>query len=47
MLHAKDAANARTAARRVSGLENAVDSRHQIGMAQGIVMERSGISADA
>jgi AmiR/NasT family two-component response regulator len=35
-----------TSARLVDGLEVAVGSRHLIGMAQGVVMERYGLSAD-
>jgi len=46
ILYAAHAANALTAARLVSGLEVAVESRHLIGMAQGIVMERFGLGVD-
>jgi GAF domain-containing protein len=46
VLFAVHAANALSAARLVDGLEIAVGSRHVIGMAQGIVMERFGLSAD-
>jgi GAF domain-containing protein len=46
VLFAVHAANALTSARLVDGLEVAVGSRHLIGMAQGVVMERYGLSAD-
>ena len=35
------------AARRVSGLQRALDSRHTIGLAQGILMARFGLEVDA
>ena len=40
VLFAVHAANALASARRLSGLETAMSSRHAIGMAQGILMER-------
>lgn len=46
ILYATHAANALAAARLVDGLETAVDSRHQIGLAQGVVMERFGLTVD-
>jgi len=46
LVFATHAANALTAARLVEGLEVAVGSRHVIGLAQGIVMERFGLSVD-
>ena len=46
MLYAVHSAHALSKARLVSGLEVAVESRHVIGMAQGIVMERFGLSVE-
>jgi hypothetical protein len=46
LLYATHAANALAAARLVEGLETAVGSRHVIGLAQGIVMERYGLTVD-
>ena len=46
VLYAIHAANALSAARLVDGLEIAVNSRHVIGMAQGMVMERFGLTVD-
>jgi GAF domain-containing protein len=40
LLFASHAANALASARRLAGLETAMSSRHVIGMAQGILMER-------
>jgi len=46
LLYATHAANALAAARLVEGLETAVGSRHLIGLAQGVVMERYGLTVD-
>lgn len=46
MLYAAHAANALSSARLVSGLETAIGTRHAIGMAQGILIERYGLSVD-
>ena len=46
ILYGALAANALAAARLVSGLETAIGSRHNIGMAQGMLMERFGLSED-
>lgn len=43
LVYAVHATNALSSARRASTLQTAVSSRHVIGMAQGIVMERYGI----
>ena len=45
-LYARHAANAMVVARHVTGLETALESRHMIGMAQGILMTRFGIDED-
>lgn len=41
------AANALATARMIGGLDEAVAARHRIGMAQGILMQRYGLGADA
>lgn len=46
VLYAVHAANALNAARLVSGLETALGSRHDIGLAQGILMERYDLGVD-
>lgn len=46
VVFAVHAANALASARLVEGLESAVSSRHMIGAAQGILIERFGISLD-
>ena len=46
VLYATHAAIALTATREVTGLNSALHSRHLIGAAQGILMERYGISLD-
>ena len=46
LLFATHAAHALVSARLVTDLENALVSRHQIGVAQGIIMQRYGISLD-
>ncbi|MCL2541366.1 MAG: GAF and ANTAR domain-containing protein [Nocardioidaceae bacterium] len=45
-VYAVHAANAIAVAKLVSGLKEAVDSRHRIGLAQGILMQRYGIDAE-
>lgn len=45
MLYATHAATALDAAKIITGLESALGTRHQIGVAQGILMERHGLSA--
>lgn len=45
-LYARHASVALVAARHESGLRQAIGARHAIGQAQGILMERHGISAD-
>jgi hypothetical protein len=40
------AANALTMSHQISGLTDAVDTRHQIGVAQGVLMRRYGIGLD-
>lgn len=47
LVYAIHAANALTAARLVTDLHTAVSSRHTIGMAQGILIERYGLTADS
>ena len=44
VIYATHAAQALGAARTVTGLSTALSSRHQIGLAQGILMERYGLS---
>lgn len=46
MLYARHAANALTSAHEVAGLQVAVESRHLIGMAQGVAMARYGLTVD-
>ncbi|WP_153504598.1 GAF and ANTAR domain-containing protein [Cumulibacter manganitolerans] len=46
LLYAIHATNALSAARLVTGLETAIGTRHEIGMAQGIVMERYDLTVD-
>jgi GAF domain-containing protein len=46
LLFAVHAAQALSASRLVSGLEVALTSRHHIGVAQGIIMERYGVGLD-
>lgn len=46
LLYAVHAAHALSAARAVSSLEVALSSRHEIGVAQGIVMERHGLTLE-
>lgn len=46
VIFARHAATALSAAKLISGLETAVLTRHTIGMAQGILMSRYGITAD-
>jgi hypothetical protein len=45
VLYAGIAGSAMSVARTVNGLETAMKSRHQIGMAQGMLMERYGLDA--
>ena len=45
MLFATHAAAALDAAKIITGLESALGTRHQIGLAQGILMERHGLTA--
>lgn len=45
MLYATHAATALDAAKIITGLESALGTRHQIGLAQGILMERHGLTA--
>ena len=45
-LYAVHAAVAVASAKQVSGLRHAMDARHAIGQAQGILMERHGLGAD-
>ncbi|CAM3854369.1 GAF and ANTAR domain-containing protein [Nocardioides zeicaulis] len=47
VLYGAHAAVALTAAREISGLHSAIHSRHTIGLAQGILMERYGLGVDA
>lgn len=47
VLYGAHAAVALAAAREISGLHNAIHSRHTIGLAQGILMERYGLGVDA
>jgi GAF domain-containing protein len=44
-LYASHAAQALACARQVAGLETALESRHTIGLAQGMLMERHGLTA--
>lgn len=46
VVFATHAANALSAARVITGLQTAVQSRHLIGVAQGILMQRYGLSLD-
>jgi GAF domain-containing protein len=46
LIYAVHASIAMQASRTVSGLQTALGSRHQIGLAQGILMERYGLSID-
>lgn len=46
-VYAAHAANALWAAQEVDGLRTAMRSRHLIGMAQGVLMERHGLTEDA
>ncbi|GAB3295746.1 ANTAR domain-containing protein [Epidermidibacterium keratini] len=46
LLYGVHAANALSSARLVSGLEAALGSRHEIGMAQGILIERYGLTVE-
>ncbi|HET7388845.1 MAG TPA: GAF and ANTAR domain-containing protein [Nocardioidaceae bacterium] len=46
LLFAVHAATAISSARLVSGLQTALQSRHMIGVAQGVLMERYGLSLD-
>jgi hypothetical protein len=46
LVYAAHATNAMSAARLISGLETAVHSRHLIGVAQGILMQRYDLSMD-
>lgn len=46
LLYAVHAANALRTAQLVSGLETALGSRHRIGAAQGVLMERFGLTVD-
>lgn len=46
LIYATHAASALAAAQAISGLETAVHSRHLIGVAQGILMQRYGMSLD-
>lgn len=46
MIYATHATNAMSAARLITGLETAVQSRHRIGMAQGILMHRYGLTVE-
>lgn len=46
-LFARHAAGALGAARQIGGLEKALESRHTIGVAQGVLMERYGITVAA
>jgi GAF domain-containing protein len=45
-VYASNAAVALVAAKRISGLETALETRHLIGVAQGILMQRYGLSLD-
>ncbi len=47
LLYASHAALALTSAREIHGLRNAVASRHVIGLAQGVLMERFQLSVEA
>lgn len=47
LLYAVHAAVALTTAREITGLTHALHSRHTIGVAQGVLMERFGLSVDA
>ena len=47
LLFARHAGAALGAAREISGLETALQSRHTIGVAQGVLMERYGLTVDA
>ena len=47
LLFARHAGAALGAAREISGLETALESRHTIGVAQGVLMERYGLTVDA
>lgn len=47
LLFARHAGAALRAAREISGLETALQSRHTIGVAQGVLMERYGLTVDA
>jgi hypothetical protein len=46
LIYGVHASIAMQAARTVSGLQTALGSRHQIGVAQGMLMERYGLSID-
>lgn len=46
LLYAVHAAHALSSARLVTGLESALASRHEIGVAQGILMQRFGLDLD-
>ncbi|HET8559914.1 MAG TPA: GAF and ANTAR domain-containing protein [Marmoricola sp.] len=46
-IYALHAANALAQARLVTGLRTAVDSRHTIGLAQGVLIQRYGLDPDA
>jgi GAF domain-containing protein len=46
LVYAAHAANAMTSARLVSGLQDAVQTRHLIGVAQGILMQRYGLTLE-
>lgn len=46
LIYASHATNAMSAARLISGLETAVHSRHLIGVAQGIIMNRYDLTVD-
>lgn len=46
LLYAIHATNALSAARLVTGLETAIGTRHEIGMAQGILMERYDLTVE-
>jgi hypothetical protein len=45
-IYAVHCANAVAQARQIGGLQRAVESRHQIGVAQGILMQRYGLDVD-
>ena len=47
LIYQTHASTALATARTVTGLKNALDSRHEIGMAQGILMHRYGMSRDS